>query len=115
MRDQDIGFLPVCEAGGKVIGAVTDRDLALRVIAAGKPPTCQISEVLTEEVISCKPSDDVRDAERLMQKHQVQRLMVLDGGGLVGIISLQDLVQADERGMASTLKSVKSDARPAAH
>jgi CBS domain-containing protein len=117
MRDEDIGFLPVCDQGGKAIGALTDRDIAVRLVAEGKPASVRVSELVTREVISCKPGDDVREAQRLMKEQQKQRLMVVDTGGkLVGVISLQDLAEKEnEGGLASTVKGVKEGTRPASH
>jgi CBS domain-containing protein len=107
MRAENIGFLPVCSAAGKPIGTLTDRDLAIRVLANGKSGTARVSEVMTREVISCRPGDDLSQAEQLMGQHRKSRIMVVDDAGkLVGVISLSDVAQADSGGAAQTIKQV---------
>jgi CBS domain-containing protein len=94
MRDDNIGFLPVCDADGRVVGTITDRDLALRVVAADRPSSTLASEVMTHEVIACSPSDDVHRAEQLMGKYKKSRIICAnDEGHPVGVISLSDIAQ----------------------
>jgi CBS domain-containing protein len=108
MRDENIGFLPVCDDGMKVLGTITDRDLAIRVLADGKSASTPIGDVMTREVVACKPGDDIRRAEELLAKHRKSRIMCLDERGrLVGVISLSDLAQADQGdAVARTLRQV---------
>jgi CBS-domain-containing membrane protein len=110
MRDENIGFLPICEDGMRVLGTITDRDLAIRVLADdGKNADTQLGDVMTREVVSCKPSDDVRHAEELLAKHKKSRIMCIDDAGkLVGVISLSDIAQRDQgdRYVAQTLRHV---------
>lgn len=108
MRDENVGFLPVCDAGEEVLGTVTDRDLAIRVLAEGQAATTLINDVLTREVIACHPEDDLRKAEELMSKHQKSRIMCIDASGrLVGVISLSDIAQQESGTRASqTLRNV---------
>ncbi len=108
MRDENIGFLPVCDSSMKVLGAITDRDIAVRVVAEGLPPTTAVGEVMTREVVACHPDDDIRRAEQLMAEHQKSRLMVTDDQGrLVGVISLSDITQIEDPSRAhQTIKRV---------
>jgi len=107
MRDANIGFLAVCDSDGKVIGALTDRDIAIRACAIDRAGTATVSEVMTPEVIACHPSDEVTRAEELMSKHHKSRILVTDGDGkLAGVISLADVARADESGAAETLRAV---------
>jgi CBS domain-containing protein len=108
MRDQGIGFLPICDESRKVLGTVTDRDLAIRVLAEGRLPTTPVSEVFTQESITCSPDDDLGQAEELMGRHQKSRIMCLDGEGrLVGVISLSDIAQREKGAKAAqTLREV---------
>lgn len=108
MKQANVGFLPVCDAGSKVIGALTDRDLALRVTADGKAGTTAVGDVMTREVVSCRPGDDLHKAESLMGEHQKSRIVCVDDQGrLVGVISLSDVAQRDEGARAGeTLKLV---------
>ncbi len=109
MRDQNIGFLPVCDEGNKVLGTITDRDLAIRVLADDKwDKDTPIGDVMSREVVACKPGDDLRTAEELLATHKKSRLLVTDDDDrLIGVISLSDLAQADvpER-VASTMRAV---------
>jgi CBS domain-containing protein len=108
MRDENIGFLPVCDESTVVLGTVTDRDLTIRVLAEGKSPDIILDEVFTRELIACRPQDDVSRAQELMAKHQKSRIVCTDEQGhLVGIISLSDIVQILPEGQSSkTLREI---------
>jgi len=109
MRDANIGFLPVCDGEGKVVGTLTDRDIAIRVDAEGKSPaSCRVREVMTREMISCGAGDDLGRAESLMAEFQKSRLLVTDTEGtLEGVISLSDIAQVDGPSrMAATIRQV---------
>lgn len=111
MRLRDIGFLPVCEHGSKkVIGTLTDRDLAIRLVAFGGDPATPVAKVMSHDVVTCRPEDDVRMAEKVMGRHQKARIMCVDGdGALCGVISFADLARRTEPiGMAETLERVKA-------
>lgn len=108
MRDENIGFLPVCDQSRKVLGTLTDRDIVIRLVAAKKPASTFVEEILTKEVIACRPGDNVREAEKAMAKNHKSRIMCVDDGGrLVGVISLSDIAQHDRAGRAAdTLRGV---------
>ena len=108
MRDSNIGFLPVCENGMKVVGTITDRDIAIRVSADDKPASkTKLGDVMTREVIGCRPSDDVSRAQELMSKHQKSRMLCIDESGkLVGVISLSDIAQHQADAGGETLRNV---------
>lgn len=94
MRDENVGFLPVCDASGKVLGTLTDRDIVVRVLATKKPSSSPVETIMTKEVVGCRPQDDIQKAEQLMAQKHKSRIMCLDDGGrLVGIISLSDIAQ----------------------
>lgn len=91
MRALDVGALPV-EFKGRLVGVVTDRDVAVRVVARGRPPSTPVREVMTPDVITCFADEDVADAARLMAAQSVRRLVVLDRElSAVGILSIDDL------------------------
>lgn len=116
MKEENIGFVPICGSRGEPLGAVTDRDLAIRVLAEGRSADEKIGPFITRHVVSARLGDDVREAERLMREHRMSRVMVCDDDGKVaGVISLHDLaeVQTDEA-TGETLQQVKSD-QPTAH
>jgi CBS domain-containing protein len=107
MRDANVGFLPICDNQQKVLGTVTDRDLVLRVMATGRPMNEKLSEVMTREVVACRPGDDLRRAEELMAQHQKSRILCIDEGGrLVGVISLSDIAQHDRAQAGQTLHRI---------
>jgi CBS domain-containing protein len=105
MRARNIGFMPVCDSSGVTIGALTDRDLALRVLAGRLPPdTTTAAEVMTRQVVACSPDDTLMDAEMLMSKHKVSRVVCVDAAGhAVGVISLSDVAEREAGGRASAI------------
>lgn len=115
MQNDNVGFLPVCDDLGAVLGTVTDRDLAIRVLARGQPATTRIAEVFTHEVVACHPGDDLYDAQAMMAKHHKSRIMCIDERNrVVGVISLSDIAQqSSEARAAKTLRQVSQrEARP---
>ncbi len=88
----NIGALPVCTAGGKLCGMVTDRDLVTRCVAANKPAAqTQVKQIMTGSVLSVDPSAEVSAAAELMGTRQVRRLPVVEQSRLCGMLSLGDL------------------------
>jgi CBS domain-containing protein len=111
MRDSNVGFLPICERGGKVVGTLTDRDIAVRCDAEGLPsPTCRVEDVMTAHVVSCRADDDLVMAETLMAEHHKSRIVVTNADGyLQGVLSLSDIVQLEgPRRAAETIRKVTS-------
>jgi CBS domain-containing protein len=94
MRERDIGCLPVC-VGDRLIGAVTDRDIIVRVIAEGKDPMTMMGRnVATSPVIYCFEDQDIDEATRIMQENQIRRLVILNHDKrLVGVVSLGDVAR----------------------
>ena len=94
MRDLDAGIIPIVE-GDKLVGAVTDRDIALRVVAEGKnPETTTVGEIASRELVTIDPEQNLDEALRLMARHQVRRLPVVEEDGkLVGIVAQKDIAQ----------------------
>jgi CBS domain-containing protein len=94
MSELDVGFLPVCNADGAPIGTVTDRDIVVRGVAKQVPYTTSVDSVMTADLVSCRPDDDVTRAEQLMRINQVSRILCLDDDGdIAGVISLADISQ----------------------
>jgi CBS domain-containing protein len=97
MRDEGIGFLPVVEDDGTVVGAVTDRDLVVRLLAEGLSPATRVELLMTVDPVACHAGDDLGVAEELMQANQISRLVVLgDDDLLAGVVSLADVAQYEE-------------------
>jgi CBS domain-containing protein len=91
MADMDIGILPIGK-DDKLVGMVTDRDIAIRAVGEGKSPSTRIGEVMSKEVLYCFEDDDVEDILNNMSQIQVRRLPVLDRDKrLIGIVSISDL------------------------
>lgn len=106
MRSRGVGFLPVCDEVKRPLGTLTDRDIVLRVVAEGRPVETSVTDVMTLEVVSCRPEDDISVAEAKMSENRKSRIMVVgDDNALVGVISLSDLAQHDERA-SDTLRDV---------
>lgn len=111
MRDRDIGFLPVVEAG-QLLGVVTDRDLVVRLIADGVQIDSMLGrDVVTSPGIYVYEDQSVDEAAQIMRDHQIRRLVILNrgAGNVVGVVSLGDLATntpSEEAG--DVLKSVSS-------
>jgi CBS domain-containing protein len=90
MAEDDIGFLPIAD-GERLVGMLTDRDIAVRAVAAGMAPTTPVREVMTRDVKYCFADEDLDDAAQNMGELQVRRLPVLNRDKrLVGVLSLAD-------------------------
>ena len=107
MKQEDCGSIPVVE-GGRLVGIVTDRDIVVRGVAAGKDPKTQrVSEVMSADPVTIGPDDDVTNAEKKMADRQIRRLPVVEGGKLVGIIVTAQIARAEnERKVGETLKEI---------
>ena len=95
MRSMDVGSLPVCD-GRRLLGMVTDRDLAIRVLAEGRDPNATpVQDAMTPDIVYAFEDDDVQRAAQLMKERQIRRLPVLDRDKhLVGIVALGDIATA---------------------
>jgi CBS domain-containing protein len=108
MRDADIGdVIVVAEGDGQIQGMVTDRDIAVRVVADGADPAnVTLDQISTRNVATMSVEDSVEDAIRLMRQRDIRRVPILDGGRPVGIVSLGDL--AVERDTDSVLADISA-------
>ncbi|KTR83779.1 inosine-5-monophosphate dehydrogenase [Novosphingobium barchaimii] len=112
MADIDAGFLPVAQ-DDRLIGIVTDRDIAIRGVAAGRPPETSIREVMSEEVRYCFADEDSDTVLDNMSDIQVRRLPVVEREKkLVGIVSITDLASEGDGRRAG--KALGDIARPSA-
>ncbi len=109
MKQQDCGSIPVVD-GRRLVGIVTDRDIVVRGVAAGKDPKTQrVSEVMSADPVTVGPDDDVTEAEKKMADRQIRRLPVVEGGKLVGIIVTAQIARAgNERKVGETLKEISA-------
>ena len=91
----NVGALPVCSEGKRLRGMITDRDIVLRCVAAEEDPSqTMVRDIMTRNCATVAPGDDCRAATRLMAAQQVRRLPVVEGGKVVGMISLGDLAKS---------------------
>ena len=93
MLRAEAGSIPVCE-GDRVIGIITDRDIAVRGVAEGRGPDTPVRELMSDGIICARDDEDVADVAHRMSEEQVRRLPVLDSEDrLCGIVSLGDLAR----------------------
>jgi len=94
MKSEDVGSLPIVESDG-LLGVITDRDIAIRVVAEGRDPDTTVGEIASKDVVTVGPEQSLEDAARLMAEHQLRRLPVVEEDGrLVGILAQADIAQA---------------------
>lgn len=110
MQKDDIGAVPVGE-DDRLVGMITDRDIAVRVVAAGRDPDrTKVGEVMTKGIVYCRTSETVEDAIHLMDQRKIRRLPVLDENKrLVGMLSLGDVAHSVGRDLSGELLSAVAD------
>jgi CBS domain-containing protein len=108
MREANIGFLPVCDDTRKVLGTITDRDIVIRVVASRESPEQPVENFLIPRIVACRTTDNLADAEELMSREKVSRILCInERGELEGVLSLSDIAQIEDSARVSaTLKSV---------
>ncbi len=105
MLEIDVGALPVGE-NDKLVGMITDRDIAVRGVAAGKPPSAHVRDVMSKEVKYCFEDEDTAHVAGTMGGQQIRRLPVVDRNKrLVGMLSLADLATVAKSGHATAALS----------
>ncbi len=102
MKTENIGSVPICEDrhGKQLLGIVTDRDLALQVVAENREAgSTKVQDIMTRAPLTCRADDDLQTALDAMEKHQVRRIPVVDNDRrLIGMISQADVaIRSDER------------------
>jgi CBS domain-containing protein len=118
MAQHDVGLVPICESieTRKAIGCITDRDIVVRVVAEGKDPNVinSLREIMTNELATCSPSDDVDDVLALMEQRQVRRVLVTDEhGSLVGVVATADIASSVEKGkVGEVMEEISEPAQP---
>ena len=111
MKEEDVGVLPVVEAQGndkRLVGMVTDRDIAIRVVAEGRNDA-RVRDIMSGNPRSVRENDDVDEVLELMGREQVRRLPVVDErGAVVGIIAQADVARQahDERKVEDTIEKI---------
>jgi CBS domain-containing protein len=104
MWDHDCGAVPVLDGDERLIGVITDRDICMSALFQGAAlRDIHVRDVMTSDVRSCRPEDDISEAEHLMRTHQVHRLPVTnEDGTIIGMLSVSDVVRRAKRGIRPT-------------
>ena len=114
MKEADTGIIPVVDEKNedKLIGLITDRDIAVRAVAEGIDLSkAKVIDFMSKELNCISPDTDTSEATRLMSQKQLHRLCVVENDRLVGILSLGDLVEADRREGAQALEGISHGAK----
>lgn len=117
MKDENVGSIPVCEDGQskRLIGIVTDRDLALKVVAECREAEgTRVEQVMTRRPVTCAATDDLDKAIQAMEQHQIRRILVVDADGrLKGIIAQADVAMRndDARQTADAVRHISEPVR----
>jgi CBS domain-containing protein len=111
MKQEDCGAIPVVR-DGTLVGIVTDRDIAIRAVAAGRDAkTTKVSEIMSADPITIAPDADVREAAATMATSQIRRLPVVENGQLLGIIVTAQLARREKT--SATGETIKGISEPA--
>ncbi len=114
MKDEDVGIIPVVESQGskKLVGVITDRDIAIRVVADGAASSnSSVRDVMTSRITTSAPGDSVKDVMELMGREQVRRIPIVDKGELVGIIAQADIATSlnDEHATGEVVEAISRE------
>ena len=111
MREEDCGSIPVVR-DGTLVGIVTDRDITIRAVAAGRDPrSTPVSEVMSADPITTTPDTKAEEASRLMAEFQVRRLPVVEDGRLCGILVTAQVARSEKRAqVGETIKEISEPA-----
>ena len=119
MKTEDVGIIPVVESKGskKLVGVITDRDIAIRVVADGSASSSSsVRDVMTSNISTSAPGDSVQDVMELMGRVQVRRIPIVDKGELVGIIAQADIVrEADDKRAERTVEKISEPGGRSSH
>ena len=98
MRERNIGVLPVCDAGGSLVGMLTDRDIVTRCVAAGSNAAeTPVRDIMSNGAVTAETDEPLEKALERMQREQVRRLPVTRDGRLVGMLSIADVARGGRR------------------
>jgi CBS domain-containing protein len=106
MRQEHIGSLPITD-DDQLVGMITDRDIATRVVAeAADPKTTSVGDVYSRDLVSVEPDEDLEEALQLMARHQVRRLPVVEDGRLVGIVAQADIALKENEKTGALVEAI---------
>jgi CBS domain-containing protein len=95
MKKLNVGAIPICE-GENLLGMITDRDIVVRAVAEKKPGSCQVTDIMSDHLITGTTDMTTQEASKLMAEKQIRRLPVVENSRLCGIVSLGDLAVRNE-------------------
>lgn len=104
MKKYDVGFIPIAR-DKKIIGVITDRDIVVKALANGAKPNTEISNYMSENVITIEVEESIDTLFETMKKNKVKRILVTDHKRLVGIVSLSDLLDNEQK-VLETVKEI---------
>src|SRR5689334_13202374 len=110
MAQLDVGALPICGSDNRLKGMLTDRDIAIKVVAAGKDPASTTAGELGQgKPVTIGADDSVEEALQTMKAHKVRRLPVIDGHELIGVVSQADLARnVDEEKVGDLVEAISA-------
>lgn len=114
MKEADTGVIPVVDgtASGKLLGVITDRDIAVRAVAAGVDlNTAAVENYMSPNPVTASPDTSTKEAARIMADKQLHRLPVVEDGRLAGVVSLGDLAETQSRQAAKALEGISEGAK----
>jgi len=120
MKDEDVGVVPVVagDRSSRLVGVVTDRDIAVRLVAEGRDGDARVRDIMTNRLHTRRPDDDLDDVMNTMASEQVRRIPIVDErGDLVGIVSQADVVRKarDDRKAEETVERISEPGGRHAH
>lgn len=113
MRDEDIGSIPVGE-NDRLVGMVTDRDIVCKGLADGKDlDSLTARDVMTGPIVYCRADEDIDDAVRIMEEHEIRRLPVInEDKRMVGMLSMGDIADCASRDLTAEVTRAVADHHP---
>ena len=114
LKRMNLGALPVTDRSGRLVGMITDRDIAVRCVAGGGDAhEVTVADIMTRGVVTAAPEAEVADAAKRMGRGQVRRLPVVEGGKLIGMVSLADMAGRCDMEAAAALADISTCIRRA--
>jgi CBS domain-containing protein len=113
MKELNVGAVPICE-NDKLIGMITDRDLVVRGYAEKRSGSHELTDIMSDDLITVTPDTPIQEAAQLMSEKQIRRLPVVEGNHLVGIVSLGDLAvnQMSDESAGHALSEISEPSHP---
>ena len=105
MKKHNIGFLPVMN-NKKIVGVITDRDIVINAVANNCDPNHKIEDYISKNVVKVDCNREINEALSLMKQNKIKRIIVVDGEKLIGILSLSDIIEIDEKNVLDTIKTI---------